>query len=240
MDRLKEEARYVLQCASVIGRLFRYRLLDHLTAYENKLDSYLNDFEERDLVYEERAVPELEYAFKHAFTQEATYQGILERSRRAFHHQVALGIERLYQERLEDYYDELAHHYSRSDDPEKAIEYLLKAGEKAKRNYANDTAISYYQSVLDMLEKYNMTRDDWKLEALKSIGELYIGIGKIAEAVQILEKAVALAEEMKIPARQLVRLYDWMGEGFWWVILDTVADPCSKCYGGIRNTGCRS
>ncbi|MEK9149429.1 MAG: AAA family ATPase, partial [Candidatus Desantisbacteria bacterium] len=94
VDRLKEEARYVLQCASVIGRLFRYRLLDHLTAYENKLDGYLNDFEDRDLVYEERAVPELEYAFKHAFTQEATYQGILERGRMAFHHQVALGIEK--------------------------------------------------------------------------------------------------------------------------------------------------
>jgi len=216
VDRLKEEARYVLQCASVIGRLFRYRLLDHLTAYENKLDTYLNDFEDRDLVYEERTVPELEYAFKHAFTQEATYQSILERSRRTFHHQVALGIEKLYQERLEDYYDELAHHYSRSDDPEKAIEYLLKAGEKAKRNYANDTAISYYQSVIDMLEKHNITRDDWKLEALKGIGEVYLGVGKIAKAVQILEKAVTLAEEMKIPARHLVRLYYLIGDAFYW------------------------
>jgi class 3 adenylate cyclase/tetratricopeptide (TPR) repeat protein len=216
VDRLKEEARYVLQCASVIGRLFRYRLLDHLTAYENKLDGYLNDFEDRDLVYEERAVPELEYAFKHAFTQEATYQGILERGRRAFHHQVALGIEKLYQERLEDYFDELAHHYSRSDDPEKAIEYLLKAGEKAKRNYANDTAISYYRSVLDMLEKHNITCDDWKLEALKGIGEVYWGVGRITEAFEILEKAIALAEQMKIPARQLVRLYFLIGDTFWW------------------------
>ncbi|MCX5748631.1 MAG: AAA family ATPase, partial [Candidatus Saganbacteria bacterium] len=140
VDRLKEEARYVLQCASVIGRLFRYRLLDHLTQYESKLDNYLNEFEERDLVYEERAVPELEYAFKHAFTQEATYQGILERGRKAFHSQVALGIEKLYQERLEDYYDELAHHYSKSDNAGKAVEYMLKAGEKAKRNYANESA----------------------------------------------------------------------------------------------------
>jgi len=216
VDRLKEEARYVLQCASVIGRLFRYRLLDHLTAYENKLDGYLNDFEDRDLVYEERAVPELEYAFKHAFTQEATYQSILERGRRAFHHQVALGIEKLYQERLEDYYDELAHHYSRSDDPEKAIEYLLKAGEKAKRNYANDTAISYYQSVLDMLEKHNMARDDWKLEALKGLGEVYLGIGKIPESVKAFEDAIELAKKIDIQKHQLVRLIGWLTLALFW------------------------
>ena len=216
VDRLKEEARYVLQCASVIGRLFRYRLLDHLTAYENKLDSYLSDFEERDLVYEERAVPELEYAFKHAFTQEATYQGILERSRKAFHHQVALGIEKLYKERLEDYFDELAHHYSRSDDPEKAIEYMLKSGEKAKRNYANDTAISYYQSVLDTLEKHKIKRDDWKLEALKGIGEIYLLVGKLVEAGNAFEDAIALAMEMKLSSHDLVKLYSQFSNVLWW------------------------
>jgi class 3 adenylate cyclase/tetratricopeptide (TPR) repeat protein/regulation of enolase protein 1 (concanavalin A-like superfamily) len=216
VDRLKEEARYVLQCASVIGRLFRYRLLDHITAYEQELDSYLSEFEERDLVYEERAVPELEYAFKHAFTQEATYQGILERGRRAFHSQVALGIERLYQERLEDYYGELAHHYSRSDDPEKAIEYLLKAGEKAKRNYANDTAISYYQRVLDTLEKHNITRDDWKLEALRGLGEIYLGVGKIDDALKMFEEAIKLAKDMGISPRQITRLYFWIADTLYW------------------------
>ncbi len=34
VDRLQSEAKYVLQCASVIGRLFKHRLLDHLTQHE--------------------------------------------------------------------------------------------------------------------------------------------------------------------------------------------------------------
>ena len=93
------ESKYVLQCASVIGRLFRYRLLQHLARQERDLDQHLSEFEEKELAYEERTVPELEYAFKHAFTQEATYEGILEQRRREFHHQVAEGIELLYQER---------------------------------------------------------------------------------------------------------------------------------------------
>jgi hypothetical protein len=37
VDRLEDETKYVLQCASVIGRLFRYRLLEHLAQRERAL-----------------------------------------------------------------------------------------------------------------------------------------------------------------------------------------------------------
>ena len=156
VDRLQAEAKYVLQCASVIGRLFKYRLLEHLTQRERELDRYLSEFEERELVYEERTVPELEYAFRHALTQEATYQGIIQRRRREFHLKVAVGIEKLYQERLEEYYEELAYHYSKSDDVEKAVDYLLLAGEKARKVYANNEALAYLNQALDMT-----SADDW-------------------------------------------------------------------------------
>ena len=151
VDRLQSEAKAVLQCASVIGRLFKYRLLRHLAHQEQDLDQYLNDLEDRELVYEERTVPGLEYAFKHAFTQEATYQGILERRRRDFHAKVAHGIERLYRERLEEYYEELAYHYAHSDDREKAVTYLVEAGLKASRQSACDAAIEHLQKGLEIL-----------------------------------------------------------------------------------------
>jgi predicted ATPase len=73
VDRLQSEAKYVLQCASVIGRLFKHRLLEHLTHQERELNRYITEFQERELVYRERMIPELEYAFKHALTQEAAY-----------------------------------------------------------------------------------------------------------------------------------------------------------------------
>jgi len=153
VDRLQAEAKYVLQCASVIGRLFKHRLLEHLTHQEQKLNHYISEFEERELVYEERTVPELEYAFKHALTQEATYQSILERKRREFHLHVAQGIEKLYQERIEEYYEELAEHYSKSDDEEKAINYLLKSGIKLARQFSNDEALRYFNKAEEMITK---------------------------------------------------------------------------------------
>jgi len=207
VDRLQAEAKHVLRCAAVIGRLFKYRLLEQLTRQERELNQHLDEIKSRDLIYEDRTVPELEYAFKHAFTQEVTYQGILEQHRKQFHHQVAQGIERLYQERLEEYYEELAHHYFRSDDAEKAVEYLLKAGEKAKASYANEAAIAHFQRALELLKQSGIARRDWEFDALRGLGEVCLGIGKNVEAGEAFEEAILLAKEMKLSPRQLARLY---------------------------------
>jgi tetratricopeptide (TPR) repeat protein/regulation of enolase protein 1 (concanavalin A-like superfamily) len=223
VDRLQAEAKHVLQCASVIGRLFRYRLLQHISHQEQELDSYITEFEDKELIYEERTVPELEYAFKHAFTQEATYQGILERLRREFHHQVAVGIERLYQERLDEYYEELAHHYSRSDNVEKAAEYLLKAGQGAKMNYANDAAVQYLSELLLLIERHCIKRDDLRLDALWALGEVYMG-GNPSEAIRLFEEAMELAEDMEIPARQYAKLCFWLIDALVW------QDRHDECY----------
>lgn len=216
VDRLSTEAKQILQYASVIGRLFRYRLLQHVSHQESDLERYLRELEEKELIYEERTIPELEYAFRHAFTQEAAYEGILEKHRREFHHQVATGIECLYSERLDEYFGELAHHYSQSADVEKSVEYLLKAGEKAKQTYANEAAISYFQQLLSMLEEDGVESSAWRLNALRGLGEVYLGIGKTADATNVFEKAIVLAGDLELPARQLVRLYDWVADALWW------------------------
>jgi class 3 adenylate cyclase/regulation of enolase protein 1 (concanavalin A-like superfamily)/energy-coupling factor transporter ATP-binding protein EcfA2 len=187
IDRLETETKYVLQCASVIGRLFRYRLLDHLMSHERKLDEYLDELEGKELVLEERAMPELEYTFKHALTQEATYQTILEQRRRQFHRQVAEGIERLYQDRIEEFYEELAYHWERSDDQEKMLEYLIKAGEKAAGNYLNDVAIGYYTRAIQLAEGLGISGD--------RLGEIYEKRGGVYQSISFLEECVSDATE---------------------------------------------
>jgi len=152
----------------------------------------LSEFEERELVYEERTVPELEYAFRHAFTQEATYQGILERRRNQFHLQVAHGIEQLYQERLGEYYEELAYHYSRSDDTQKAIEYL----HRAVRLSANEEAIAHFTKGLDLLENLPHTLERAQQELM-----LQTALGPVLTAIKgfgasEVERAFSRAREL--------------------------------------------
>src|SRR5262249_52133074 len=115
-------------------------------------EQHLSQLESYELVYKERIVPELEYAFKHALTQETAYEAILTRHRKAFHERVGEAIDALYQEQLEEYYELLAFHYSRSDNRAKAIDYLVKAGEKAAARYANQEALHYYEKALTLAE----------------------------------------------------------------------------------------
>jgi len=189
IDRLKAEAKYVLQCASVIGRFFKYRLLGLLARQERNLDQYLSEFEERDLVYEERTIPELEYAFKHALTQETTYQGIIERRREEFHHQVAQGIEMLYRERIEEYYEELAHHYAKSKDKPKALEYLTKAGKKCLDAYAMPEAIRYYTNALELAHQISVDKETIA-ELYQQRGEARNLIGDYEEQIEDFKEAL--------------------------------------------------
>jgi predicted ATPase len=180
------------------------------------LASYLREFEEHSLVYEERTVLELEYAFKHALEHEAVYHSILEKHRKQFHSQIASCIEQLYHERLEEYYEELSYHYSMTDDTEKAVNYLIKSGKKAKRNYANDIAISYFQKALDLIDSSRIVQKDLKLEAYQELGEVYLGMGRTSDAEKTFKKAIELAKELALPPRQLVKLYYWFSGALWW------------------------
>jgi predicted ATPase len=152
VDRLDEGSRYVLEVASVIGRVFRQRVLAHTLERKAGLGSALWELEERALVYQERAVPEVEYSFRHVLTAEAIYHNITRRRRQALHRRVAEAIEGLYAENLQEYSEQLAHHYDRGGDVAKAVGYLLAAGEKAKRSYANEETIAHVNRGLELLQ----------------------------------------------------------------------------------------
>lgn len=201
IDRLKTEVKYILQCASVIGRLFQYRLLDHITKYAGKVDSYIGQLEQRDLVYEERSIPELEYAFKHVLTQEATYQGMLENQRKAFHYQVAQSIESLYKDRIEDYYEQLAYHYRQSNDHNKALDYILKSADKAKKQYANEEAIGFYHQALKVLEESGEEADPIRTEAYYESGRIYQMISKGEKAKEAYLKALEYCKNRRKRSR---------------------------------------
>ena len=144
VDRLEANAKQVLQRAAVIGRLFRRRLLGQLMPLEAELDRALTELEDRMLIYEDRAIPEEEYSFQHVLTQQTVYQNMLRRQRAELHRQVAAAMERLYGDSLEEYYEQLAAHYTQGEAWHEALHYLMKAGDKATAAYANQEAQDFY------------------------------------------------------------------------------------------------
>jgi class 3 adenylate cyclase/tetratricopeptide (TPR) repeat protein len=153
VDRLSEDVKQVLRTASVVGRSFLYRLLREVMKVDYELDSELATLQEIDLIREKQRQPELEYIFKHALAQEAVYESILLEKRRQLHCSVAETIESAFADRLEEFYGLLAYHYARAEAPQKALDYLLKAGDSAGQVAADAEALAYYRQALAAYEQ---------------------------------------------------------------------------------------
>jgi predicted ATPase len=99
----------------------------------------------------------VEYLFKHALTQEVAYGTVLQERRKAIHERPAQAMEAFYHATLDDHYSELAHHYSRSGNMQKAIKYLQRAGEQAVQRSAHAEAISHLTTALTLLRTWAET-----------------------------------------------------------------------------------
>ena len=89
-----------------------------------------------------------------ALPQEVAYNSVLIDRRRVLHGRTAQAIEGLYRDGLEEHYSDLAHHYSRSGNVEKAVDYLKLAGQQAAQRSANAEAVSYLSTALDLLKTF--------------------------------------------------------------------------------------
>ncbi|MCP4543358.1 MAG: AAA family ATPase, partial [Chloroflexi bacterium] len=190
IDRLQEETKRVLQLASVIGRLFFYRVLAEIAREERRLDTHLLTLQREEMIRERMRTPELEYIFKHQLTQEAAYNGLLKKERRVFHRQVAEALECLFPERVEEQLGLLAHHWERAEEPQKATKYLLRAGDQARMAYAHAEAIDYYQRALTLLkeqEKHELTA-----RTLMKLGLTYHTAFDFQQSRQAYEEGFAL------------------------------------------------
>jgi class 3 adenylate cyclase/tetratricopeptide (TPR) repeat protein len=151
LDRLEKETKRLLQEASVIGRGFLYEILKRITELKQDIDLCLRVLEQLDLIRTRSLQPDLEYMFKHALTQEVVYSGLLKKERQQIHDRIALVMEQLFQDRLPEFYETVAFHFKQGESVLRAVDYLIKSGEKSVGRYAVEEAHQYYQEAFDIL-----------------------------------------------------------------------------------------
>jgi predicted ATPase len=153
IDRLPPEEKALLQTLSVIGKEFLLSLVKQVVdRSEDELHTLLSHLQTAEFIYEQPAFPEVEYTFKHALTQEVAYNSLLLERRKVLHERTAGAIEEFYRQQLEEHYSDLAHHYSRSDNTRKAVEYLGLAGQQAVQRSAYTEAITHLTTALGLLK----------------------------------------------------------------------------------------
>jgi class 3 adenylate cyclase/tetratricopeptide (TPR) repeat protein len=151
LDRLETETKRILQEASVIGRAFLYEILKRITELKDHIDRSLMGLERLDLIRTRSLQPDLEYIFKHALTQEVVYNGLLKKERQNIHEKIAQVMEELFKDRIPEFYEALAYHFKQGHSITKAVDYLMKAGEKSFNRYALDEAHQYYKGAFGLL-----------------------------------------------------------------------------------------
>jgi class 3 adenylate cyclase/predicted ATPase len=152
IDRLAPDEKALLQQLAVIGREFPVSLIRQVIPQpEDELYRLLSSLQHKEFLYEQPAFPEVEYIFKHALTQEVAYNSVLQERRKALHERTAQAIEGLYRTTLDEHYSDLAHHYSRSGNAAKAVEYLSLAGQQAARQSAHAEAVHHLTAALTWL-----------------------------------------------------------------------------------------
>jgi tetratricopeptide (TPR) repeat protein len=112
------------------------------------LDGQLLTLERAELIREAARLPELEYLFRHALTQEAAYSTILLKQRRIYHRQVGETLEALFPEQRGELAGNLAGHFYAARDFEKALDYYTAAGDGAFRLHASAEAVEHYSQAI--------------------------------------------------------------------------------------------
>ncbi len=154
LDRLGAQAKRVVQVAAVLGRQFhRDQLIELLAGETIDVSAELVLLEERGIIHRKSLLTGDEFRFGESLTQEVAYEGLLLRQRRELHDRIGQLLEALPGEPNAERSALLAHHYTRSENREKAITALLRAARDAERVPSFRTAARFYRNAYELAEQ---------------------------------------------------------------------------------------
>jgi tetratricopeptide (TPR) repeat protein len=147
---LRPRARRVLTTAAILGRECPLALLTALSSDIGHLEPHIEELERQAVAHVRgQSAPILE--LRHALVQEVAYGLVPADERRTLHGAAARALEAQHAGRMDDVWGLLAHHYTRGDDPERAVDVLIQALAKAVGTNAMDAAAELLDTALGIL-----------------------------------------------------------------------------------------
>jgi predicted ATPase len=129
-------------------------------------------------------------------TQEVAYNSLLIERRKQLHEGAGQALESIFSGQLDDHLGQLAHHYSHSDNVDKAIEYLGRAGQQKMQRSAHADAINDLTAAIDLTQRLSdgPERIQRELFLQLTLGQAFILLK--AWAAQEVERAFTRAREL--------------------------------------------
>jgi DNA-binding CsgD family transcriptional regulator len=198
LERLKHldaTERRVLDLIAVNGEAVPHDVLHRVSSLDDgALLETIRRLHTIGLVAEDFTGSDVTYTLTHPLIQEVAYAELPEMARRRDHAAFATALERARSDDL----DRLARHYHAAGpqvDPERALEVLLEAGERAYGLYANDQAARHFVAALVLIREGRRT--ELLPSVLERLGEAWERVGEAAAAIAVWSEASTLYERAR-------------------------------------------
>jgi len=206
IGRLEAELREALTVASVEGEDFTAQVVARVQELSERhlVRRLTQELDRRHRLVWEQGIERVGrqrlslYRFRHNLFQRYLYNNLGQTEREFLHEDVGHVLEALYGDQAEEIAVQLARHFLEAGLDEKALRYLLPAGDRARRGYAHAEAIDLYGRAAEIAGRLG------DVEALRRIyeglGDVYGPAGDSPRAVENYRRALELHTDPRVRA----------------------------------------
>src|SRR5688500_18170028 len=216
LEQLSDHCNKTLTMAAVYGREFSLEVIEALSDADG--ERALDDLEEAidARIIAEMPGTDLAYLFTHDLVREAVYDQVKTVRRKRMHAHIASVLERLYQGgEIEHHLAELAHHFvaaQRAGDPDKAIDYSVRAGRRSLEQLAYEEAARHFEAAVKIVESKSPVGELTLCQLLQDLGEARRRAGQFALSLKTLRRAFGVAQSVGASDRMAVAAvaFEWL------------------------------
>jgi tetratricopeptide (TPR) repeat protein len=156
------------------------------------------------------------YCFADIIVRDVVHEEVSHLRHKKLHSVVGSALEKVYAKKIDEHLGELAYHFLEGGDKEKALDYFLKAGEKAQKVYAHNEAFSYLKHALELLEEKEDNIEQ-RAHILERLGDLKTWTGESDASMEYLNRSLTLWNQLR-DKKNIAKLHAKMAFGFWLVL----------------------
>ncbi len=199
LDHLSQDCNRMLTVAAAMPGGFAIDVVGHVTGDDDdRMLDLLDEALNAQVVRERRDAP-ASYEFSHALIRQTLYGELNTPRRVRLHRQIGEALEQRYAGRADAHLSELAYHWFQAapaGDAEKAIDYAVRAAERAAGQAAHEETAKFYDLALQALEFVESADPRDRAELLIGLGEARNRAGDLEGSRSALWEAAASARQL--------------------------------------------
>ena len=179
IDRLNINAREVMQYAALLGAIAEPDLLREMANFIPHLDYHLQKLQDLGFIEGISEAEKPRHQRERVLISDIIYAGIPQQERIMHHDWIAQWLETHGSKQ----YEFLEFHYSRTNNSEKTVEYLIRAGHRARQCFNNTDAVTFYERTDNTIRDANLNIQETLQELYEGLGDVFKSIGRYSDAL---------------------------------------------------------